>query len=185
MAAIIPANGKLNAITMNSASGAMFATNLELFASAPLTLTTGILDLGSNTITFKNTGYAGTAGTATSHVKASAITLSSIGGSLTRTFPLPAAVVIATGTGSLATGSTITSLTTTVTAAPTGSTSGGGANANGTRGYRIQTNANAVYGTAPTITLNYNATDALTATTNPDLFIGQSASLTYFGQLEV
>jgi hypothetical protein len=178
MAAIIPANGKLNAITMNSASGAMFATNLELFASAPLTLTTGILDLGSNTITFKNTGYAGTAGTATSHVKASAITLSSIGGSLTRTFPLPAAVVIATGTGSLATGSTITSLTTTVTAAPTGSTSGGGANANGTRGYRIQTNANAVYGTAPTITLNYNATDALTATTNPDLFIGQSASLT-------
>lgn len=174
---VLPANGKLNAITMNSALGANFTNNIELFGSSPLTLTAGELNLGSNSLTFSHPSYAGTSGTATSSVSASAITLNNPGGSLTRTFPYFPAVAIATGTGSLATGSTVTTITTTRTAKPTGSIAGGGVNATGTRAYRVQSNTGSNFGVNPTVTLNFNVNDSLTVD-NPNLYIGQSASLT-------
>ncbi len=174
---VIPANRKLNNLTMNSALGANLTSNLELFGSSPLTLTAGELNLGSNSLTFSHPSYAGTSGSATASVRAASITLNTPGGSLTRTFPYFPAVAIATGTGSLATGSTVTTLTTSRTAAPSGSITGGGINAIGTRAYRVQANTGSSFGVNPTITLNFNVNDSLT-TDNPSLYIGQSTSLT-------
>ncbi len=174
-AAYLPSNGKLNSITIASAAGASIANNIELFASSPLTLTSGVLDMGSNTITFANTAYAGASGNATASVSGN-IQLSTPGGSVTRTFPYEAPVAVATGTGSLATGSTVTRLRATRTAAPTGSVNGGIASLTGSRSYRVQANSGSSYGTQPTITLNYNATDALTTPNNADLLIVQAAA---------
>jgi hypothetical protein len=176
-ASVIPANGKLNNLTMNSALGANFTSSVELLGSSPLTLTAGELNLGSGTLTISHPSYAGVSGSATASVSAAAIRLNSPGGSLTRTFPYFPTVAIATGTGSLATGSTVTTLTTSRTTAPTGSIAGGGVNATGKRAYRVQTNAGSNFGTNPTITLNFNAADSLTVD-NPNLYIGQSTSLT-------
>jgi hypothetical protein len=177
LSAIVPTNGKVNAITVNSASGAALAGNLELFASAPLTLTAGTLDMGSNTLTFSNFAYAGASGSTTASVSGR-IVLTTPGGSVTRTFPYDAAVAVATGTGTLAAGSTVTTLTASRTAAPSGTVNGGIASLTGSRSYRIQSNTGSVYGTAPTVTLNYNATDALTTVNNADLLIVQSAAVT-------
>lgn len=175
--AIIPSNGKANVITVNSSTGASFASSLELFSATPLTLTNGVLDFGSNTLTLSNYAYAGASGSTTSSVSGR-IVLTSPGGSVTRTFPYDAGVAVATGTGSLGTGSTVTTITASRTAAPTGSINGGVASLTGARSYRVQANTGSVYGTAPTVTLNYNATDALTTVNNADLLIVQSAAVT-------
>lgn len=174
IATYIPANGKLNSIIMNSALGATLASNLELFASSPITLTNGKLDLGSNTLTFSNASYAGASGSSTASVSGK-IVLSTPGGSLTRTFPYEAPFAVVAGTGSLATGSTITKLTVTRTGAPSGTVNVSG-QVKGQRAYRVQ--AVGTYGTNPTVTLNYNATDALTGVDNSSLYIGQSTALT-------
>ena len=173
-AAYIPTNGKINSITINSSAGASIGSNVELFSSTPLTLTAGLLDFGNNTLNCSNYGYAGTSGSTSSSVSGK-IQLTSRGGSVTRTFPFDAAVAVATGTGSLATGSSITTLTATRTAAPSGTVNGNTGVITGNRAYRIQ--ANDVYGTQPTVTLNYNATDALTTPNNLDLLIGQSSAV--------
>jgi trimeric autotransporter adhesin len=171
---MIPANGRINVLTVSNAGGVNMPTNLDLYASTPLTLTSGKVDMGSNILFATHPTYAGTTGSTTASVSGGII-LSSPGGSVTRTFPYDASLVVATGTGSLVTGSTITSLTANRTAAPTGASSVG--NATGTRGYRVQTTVGAVYGTTPTVTLNYNANDALSATLNAsEIFVGQAAS---------
>lgn len=176
-AELLPANGKMNAITVNSATGASIASNLELFASTPFTLTAGVLNFGANTVSCTNYSYAGASGSTTSSVSGR-ILLTTPGGSWTRTFPYDVPLAVATGTGSLATGSTVTTLAATRTAAPSGSVSGGVASITGSRAYRIQASAGSTYGTNPTVTLNYNATDALTTVNNADLLITQSAVLT-------
>ena len=173
---IIPTNGKANALATSSGLGSNISSNLELFSAAPITLSSGILDLGTNTLTFANTAYAGASGSATSSVSGK-ISLAMPGGSVTRTFPFNPPLVVATGTGSLASGSTVTSLTIARTAAPTGPVNGNGGMVTGTRAYRIQANAGAIYGTSPAITLNYTATDALVAADNPSLLIGQAPTL--------
>ncbi|HCY89268.1 MAG TPA: hypothetical protein DHV17_03315, partial [Chitinophagaceae bacterium] len=167
---VVPANRRINVYTLNSASNAQFTGDIELYNSAPLTLTLGSIDMGSNTLSFTHPSYAGTSATATNFVSSGKVRLSTPGGSVTRTFPLAATFSVATGTGTGATGSEVTSLTAEITGAPSGSS------AIGTRAYRLNSNG-ALYGTNPTVTMNWNATDALTGNLQ-NLFISQSAALT-------
>jgi hypothetical protein len=175
-AGIIPANRRINILALSNASQGFNVTgNLELYNTSPLTFTLGTVDLGGNTLFTSHPAYAGTTGSATNNISNGSIKLSTPGGSLTRTFPFNPSFVATTGTGSLATGSTLTTLTATRTAAPSGTVAPSG-NTTGSRAYRLVTNSGAIYGTAPTVTLNYDAIDALVAD-NPTLFIGQSAAL--------
>ena len=154
----LPANGKLNAITMNSSAGASIITNLELFSQTPLTLSAGIIDMGANTLTFSNPFYAGVSGTTSNNIIGK-ITLSSPGGSLTG-------------------GSTITSITVSRTTAPSGLVNSNAGLITGNRAYRVQINSGAIYGSLPTVTLNYNSSDALSISTNASAVIAQSLALT-------
>lgn len=173
--ATIPANRRINALTMGN-GGLNLGSGLELYAGATaVTLTNGLVDAGANTIYFSHPAYAGVTGTVTSSINGT-IRLSAPGGSVTRTFPFDAPFVAVTGTGSLATGSTVTSLTVSRTGAPSGAAIPAGS-ATGTRAYRVVTNTGAIYGTNPTVTLNFNATDALFSDAQ-SLTIGQSAALT-------
>ena len=173
---LIPINRRINTlIVSNAVSGSAFTGDVEVYSSTALTLTTSILNLGSNTLFASHPAYAGVTGSVTNNISGN-IRLSTPGGSLTRTFPFDAPFVAVMGTGSLVTGSTVTSLTVSRTGSPSGAVSPSG-NTTGTRAYRVVTNAGALYGTSPTVTMNYNATDALVAD-NPTLFIGQSAALT-------
>jgi hypothetical protein len=174
----IPTNRKINALTMNGPKGSVFTSDLRLFAaSSAITLTSGVVDLGSNTLFFEHPAYAGVTGSLTSSVNGK-MQLNTPGGSLTRTFPFNGPVAVATGTGSNATtGSTVTSLTASITAAPTGIVNTLGTTPTGARSFRIQTNAGAVYGTAPTVQLNYIPNDAITSDA-PSLFVAQSAATT-------
>ena len=171
--AVIPTNRKINALTL--AGFLNLANNIELFGSSPLTLTSGSLNLGTNNVLFSWNGYAGTTST-TTNISNGSITLTTRGGGSSGSilnFPFDATYT--TFTGSAATvdlGSTVTQLTVSRTAAPTGT--GGPI---GTRGYNAVVNAGAVYGTNPTVTLNYNLNDVLTSD-QAGLFIGQSAALT-------
>ena len=171
----VPSNRKINNYTINNATGANFTGNLLLFSATPLTLTAGVSNFGASNVTFANPNYAGLTGSTTTNINANAIVLNTPGGSLTRTFPFDASLVAVLGTGSLNTGSTVTTLTATRTAPATGTVTGGGSTT-GTRAYRLQTNAGAVYGTLPTVTLNYNGNDGL-ASDNASLFIAQAAAL--------
>lgn len=171
----VPLSRRLNAFTMNSAFGAIFSGNLELFSASPLTLTNGRADFNSNTVTFSNASYSGIAGSTTSSLSGN-ITLSSIGGSVTKTFPFDRTVIVTTGTGSLATGSTITSLKLSRTGPPTGSVTPNTNFPAGTRTYRLQTNVGAVYGTAPTVLLNFGVEDGILST-EPGLLIAKASAV--------
>jgi Lamin Tail Domain len=176
--AAIPTNRKMNSISLGSTTPIFgnlnLASNIELFSLAPLTLNAGNLNMGGANLLCSNSAYVGQTGSLTSSVTNGSITLNARGGGsagLTLNYPFDA--TYATFIGSAATvalGSTITSLTVSRTAAPTG------ANAIGTRAYNAVVNAGAVYGTNPTVTLNWNANDALISDLQ-SLFIGQSAAL--------
>ena len=180
-AGIMPTNRRINLLTAtNMVTGSAFSGgDIDVYGSTALTFTTSLLNMASGTLKCTHPSYAGFTGSTTNSISGN-ILLSTPGGSLTRTFPYDASVVVATGTGSLATGSTITTLTASRTAAPSGSVLPASPPANpiGPRAYRLQTNSGAIYGTQPTVTLNQNATDALsTLADNPTLFIAQSAAL--------
>jgi hypothetical protein len=172
----IPSNRKINNLVINSSAGATFTASLNLFSASPLSLTLGNLNFGSNTLTFDNPFYGGLTGIATSFVDGASIKLNAIGGSVTRTFPFDAPVVVSTGSGSLATGSSVTSITASRVASPSGTVSPAG-NITGSRATRLVTNSGEVYGTAPTVTLNYNGADGLISD-NPTLTIAQATSNT-------
>jgi Secretion system C-terminal sorting domain len=174
---VVPANGRINTLVVtNAVAGSGFSSNVEVYSSTALTFTTSLWNMGANTLTASHPAYAGFTGNATNNISGT-ISLSTPGGSLTRTFPYEAPFIVATGTGSLATGSTVTSLTASRTGAPSGTVNPSGT-AVGSRAYRLVANSGAVYGTAPVVTMNYNATDNLSLVTdNPTLFIGQSAAL--------
>lgn len=172
----VPTNRKVNNLTINTASGANFTNNLTLINAAPITFTSGIVNMGTNTLSFANPNYAGTAGSTTSHIVNGSIKLNSPGGSVTRTFPFDANVIAVTGTGSLPTGSTITSLTVSRLGAPTGTVSPSG-NPIGNRTIRVLTGTGEVYGTAPSIQVNYNAADGLVSD-NAGLSLAQSTTAT-------
>ena len=172
---LIPATRRIGQLVISN-PGINFTGDIELYSVTPLTLTSGVLNMngGAANLNFTNPGYVGIAGTATANVNG-IVSLASPGGSQTRTFPFDAPVTVVVGSGSLATGSSITKITANRTIAPTGTSMPAG-NAIGTRAYRIQTLPGQVYGTAPTINLNYNTTDGLFSE-NASLFIGQAATL--------
>jgi hypothetical protein len=173
--AAIPANRKLNSLTLNIPSLNLTAP-LEVFGTAPLTLTAGSLNMGGNNLLFSWNTYSGTTGSTTTNVTNGSITLTSRGGGTsgnTLSYPFDATYTTFTGTAAtVAVGSTITSLTVSRTAAPTGA-----GNPTGTRAYNAVTNAGAVYGTNPNVNLNWNGNDNLVSD-NAGLFISQSAALT-------
>lgn len=172
----VPVNRKINNLNVGNSAGANFTGNLSLLSSAPLTLTSSILNFGANTLTFENPLYSGAAGSPTAHLANAQIKLNSPGGSVTRTFPFDAAVIVTTGTGSLDTGATVTSITASRIANPTGNAIPGG-NAIGTRAVRLITGVGESYGTLPTVQRNYNGADGL-ASDNQSLSLSQSSSLT-------
>lgn len=189
--AAIPSNRKLNALSLSTSGlGLNLTNNLTLFGSStPLTLTgsasaTGnVLNLGGNNLFFSWNGYTGTTpsfGSSNAFIRNGSMTLTGRGGSGTFNFPFSGTVAIATGTGSLATGSDIINLKVSDTAAPTNGTNGTGL-ATGSRAFKVETatvlGAAGTAGTNPTITLNYNSQDALTSTQN-DTFVAESTSLT-------
>ena len=170
----VPSNRKMNLLIMNSAFGATFTNNLELFSLSPLILTNGKIDFGLNNLTLSNASYAGISSTANSSISGS-ITLSSIGGLVTKTFPFNRTVVVTTGTGSVTGGSSITSLKITRTAPPTGSVTPNTNYPTGSRSYRLQTNIGGVYGASPTVQLNYGTEDGLLSD-NPGLLIAKATA---------
>ena len=182
--AIIPTNRKLNLITLGSTTPIIgnlnLTSNIELFGISPLVLNAGTLNMGGTTLLCSNSAYLGLAGSTTANVTNGSITLTERGGGsagLTLNYPFDATFTTFIGSAAtVATGSNITTLTVSRTGAPSGASSPSGV-ATGTRAYRAVTNAGAVYGTSPTVTMNFNAIDAL-AGDNSQIFIGQSASLT-------
>jgi hypothetical protein len=182
--AIIPTNRKLNVITLGSTTPIIgnlsLTSNIELFNTAPLVINAGSLNMGGATLLCSNSVYLGLTGSSTANVTNGSITLTERGGGsagLTLNYPFDPTFTTFIGTAAtVAAGSNITALTVSRTAAPSGTSSPSGV-ATGTRAYRAVTNAGAVYGTAPTVTMNYNAIDAI-AGDNAQIFIGQSAALT-------
>jgi hypothetical protein len=174
--AVIPVNRKINALTLGSTTPSIgnmtLASNLEIFGTTPLTLNTGTLDMGGNTVLFSSPSYAGASGSLTANISNASITLSTRGGGsagVTLNYPFEATFTAFTGSAATTSvGSTITSLTVNRTPAPTGG-------ATGTRAYRAVTNGGAVYGTNPTVTLNYNLNDLLLSD-QQSLFVGQAAA---------
>lgn len=175
--AVIPANRKLNRLTLGGSTttpGSLNLNgNLELFgSSSPLVLNNGVLNMGGNTLLCSSPLYIGALGTETAHVTNGAITLSLRGGSnggVGASYPFDATFAIYPGTASGATdGSTVTSLTVSRTAAPTGG-------AIGTRAYRVSSNSGAIYGTSPNVTMHWNGRDTLVSD-NASLRISQAAA---------
>ena len=173
----IPASRRFNAFSINSALGATFNGNIDLIGAAPITLTSGKVNFGSNTLSFLNPAYAGVSSNANSSVFG-VITLSSPGASVTRTFPFERSVIVTTGVGSNTIGSTITSLTISVNAPPTGSVAPATNYPTGTKTYRLQTNSGAQYGSNPSVQLGFGAEDAIIATNNQDVLIARASATT-------
>ncbi len=175
--AIIPASRKINVLTLGSSATAYgnlnLSGNLELLAVAPLTLTSGTLNMGGNNLLASWNGYVGQTGSLASSVTNGSITLTSRGGGTTGStlnFPFDATFTTFTGAGTTAAnGSSVLTLTASRKAAPTGG-------ATGTRAYRAVVNAGGMYGTNPTVTLNFNANDALLSD-QQSLFVAQSAAV--------
>jgi hypothetical protein len=173
--AFMPANRKLYRLTINNTLGASFTNDVELYGNGPLDLIEGTLNMGNNTLYASFPYYTGFGGSTTSSVSGT-IKLSTPGGSVIRNFAFDATMSVATGSGSLNNGSTITTLTATKTSAPSGLVFPAGY-PTGLRAYRLQTNAGAVYGNTPQVTLNYNANDGIISD-NASLTIAQSDALT-------
>jgi PKD repeat protein len=170
----VPSNRKINVLTLGSPGlGANFNSNLELFGTAPLTLSSGVLDMAGSNLLFSWNGYAGTTGSLTTNINNAIITLTTRGGGTTGStlnFPFDATLTCFTGTGtSSANGATIQTITARKVSKPTGG-------AIGKRAYRVQINSGDVYGTNPTVTLNWNANDSLVSD-QAGLFVSQATSL--------
>lgn len=177
--AIIPVSRKINVLTLGSTTPVIgnlnLTGNIELLATAPLTINAGVLNMGGNNLLASWNGYAGQTGSTAANVTNGSITLTTRGGGTTGStlnFPFDATFTTFTGTGTTAAnGASVLTVTASRTAAPTGT-----GNPIGTRAYNSVVNAGAVYGTNPTVTLNWNANDNLISD-NPLLRISQSAAL--------
>ncbi len=180
--ASIPVNRKINVLSLNgNGVGIALTSNLTLFGSSPLALVASgiapgnVIDLGGNNLYFSWNGYTGTTstfGVTNTYIKNGSMTLTGKGGVTSFNYPFSGTFSWSAGTTPtpVTTGSTVTKVTVTETAAPTG------AAAIGTRAFRVVTDAGSIYGTNPTVTMNYNSADALTGNAQ-DLFISQSAAL--------
>ena len=193
--AAIPANRKLNALSLSTAGlGLNLTNNLTLFGSSPFTLTgsasaTGnVLNLGGNNLFFSWNSYAGTTpsfGASNAYIRNGSMTLTGRGGGTTGStfnFPFSGNVKVETGTGTtnISTGSDISTVKVSDTAAPSNATNGT-ALAAGSRAFKVETatvlGAAGTAGTNPKVTLSLNSQDALTSTQN-DTFVAESNSLT-------
>jgi hypothetical protein len=172
--AFIPSNRKLNRLEISNALGASFNNDIELYGTSPLVLTAGIVNMGNNTLYASFPYYTGFGGSTTSSVSGT-IKLNTPGGSVVRNFAFDATMSVATGSGSLSGGSSVTTLIASKTSAPSGLVFPSGYTT-GLRAYRLQTNAGAVYGNTPQVTLNYNANDGIISD-NASLTIAQSDGL--------
>jgi|GEM_PF-878916 len=182
--ALVPANGRVNALTTSSAQ--TFTSNLEATALAPWN-TNGNIDMSNNTIRFSHPDYTGSTGAVGVAISNATIELSLRGGAATatRTFPLAGGIgatarfVHTTGVGTISTGYTYTGIRATRTGAPSGTVNSGGSTT-GIRTVRIDlqgsgvlTNLNATR----TMTLFYNGLDGIVSN-NPSLFLGQASVVT-------
>ena len=199
--AAIPSNRKMNNLSLSgNGIGLNLTNNLVLFGTSPFGLTGSastpgnVLNLGGNNLLFTWNGYAGafsSFGTTNAYITNGSMTLTGRGGGTTgSTFNYPFSGTVTTFTGgngsTAATGGT-DALTVKVTEVPTPTntvTTGTGI-ALGSRAFKIETattfglataSSTLFGGTAPTVTLNYNAQDALTST-QPQTFVLESAAL--------
>ncbi len=191
--AAIPANRKLNNLTLATSSGLgmNLTSGLTLFGSSPFSMTasgngTGnVLDLAGNNLLFTWNSYGGTTstfGTTFAYIKNGSMTLTGRGGASTFNYPFSGTFTWSAGTTPtpVTTGSSVTRVTVSDTAAPTTTVAGTGI-ATGTRAFRVQyadiaTGVTPVTGLNPTVTLNYNSQDALTGTQD-QLFVSESSAL--------
>jgi gliding motility-associated-like protein len=191
--AAIPANRKLNALTLASnAKGMNITSNLTIFGSStPLGFTSSdngegnVLDLGGNNLLFTWNSYAGRTGifgTYKAYIKNGSMTLTGRGGNSTFNYPFSGTFTWYAGSTPTAvtTGSSVTRVTVSDTAAPTSANPGTGI-AIGSRAFRVQyadiaTGVTPVTGLNPTVALNYNSQDALTGTQD-QLFVSESSAL--------
>jgi hypothetical protein len=183
--AAIPSNRKINNLSIaGNGLGMNITSNLTLFGTSPLSLAASgngagnIFDLGGSSLIFTFSTYTGTnsiVGVTNTFIRNGAMVLTTRGGSATLSYPYSGTVTLATGSGTLGSGSSATRISVSPTTAPTGTVNSG--TLTGNRGYRIVRNAGAVYGTNPTVTLGYTLSDVIAAT-NPTIFIAQAAALT-------
>ncbi|UPT70010.1 MAG: GEVED domain-containing protein [Flavobacterium sp. JAD_PAG50586_2] len=192
----IPANRKINTLNLGSLSaGLNLSSNLVLFGSSPLSLNAStnapgsVINLGGNNLLFTWNGYGGATATfgATSnaYIKNGSMTLIGRGGSSTFNYPFSGTFSWFAGNGSNDLGSSVTRVTVSDTAAPSNAAMGTSF-VKGARAFRVQyANIGApgftslpVTGTNPTVTMNFNNDDALTAFTQDLLLISDSPSLT-------
>lgn len=184
----IPANNRINVLNVASSGGIQPATNialannLELYAaSGALTFSSSsgganVLNLNSRELLFSHPSNTGSSGSATTGTIANGTVRSILpGGAVTRNFPFDATFSITTGSGSGATGSSITSITLSRAGAPSGTVSPTGY-VTGTRSYRVQTQAGEVFGTNPTVSMNFNVNDTLNSD-NAGLLVAQATSI--------
>ncbi|MEI6312383.1 MAG: fibronectin type III domain-containing protein [Bacteroidota bacterium] len=188
----IPSDRRMNNITIgNSTNTVIFNNNLTLTGTAPTTWTSGMVNLGGNTLTYTWNGYAGANLISPNFgVRNGSITLTGRGGGTTGStwnFPFingsSGSFTAFTGSGTDGSnGSDITSMTVTETGAPSGGAPGNAPI--GTRAFRVQTPAGTTYGASPNVNMRWNPSDAIDGTTSPgltnqsDLTIGESSSLT-------
>jgi hypothetical protein len=179
--AFYPSTRRINTLVMNSLGSPVTLTGGDwtLYGSAPLTLTSGNINMSGNNLICTFQTYAGAAPAVASFVTNGGVRLTSPGGSVTRTFPLSTQFQSLTGTGSLLTGSNITSMTCTTVGAPSGSVSPSGSTT-GSKAFRLQSSGACavapVYGSLPTAALSYNGADGIISD-NPSLFVAQSTAL--------
>jgi Ig-like domain CHU_C associated/PKD domain/Secretion system C-terminal sorting domain len=176
--ALIPNHRRIGQITMSNLAGMQFAGDLELYGINGILLFQGVIHMGAtgnHTLNCTHPSYAGTNNTVNSFVNGT-IKLAALGGATTRTFPFETQLLINTGTGTGATGSTVTQLTARYTPVPSGAVTPTGV-VTGVRGYNVLANTGAIYGTDAAVTMNFNANDGIIAD-NPTLFIGQAAANT-------
>jgi hypothetical protein len=186
LGAMMPANNRLAAIT--STSGLSLGANTEVYADAPLTLTS-LIDLGGFNLRASSYIYAGQIPTVGGYVANGSFEVTLPGGqaTTTRTLPLGGGTggarygVYTTGTGSvlLTGGYTFTGIRATTTGAPSGLVSPAG-NTTGNRGMRLQmqgtgglSNTNALR----SFQLFWNLSDNLVSD-NASIFLAESAALT-------
>ena len=195
--AALPSNRKINTLTLaGNGNGLTVTSNLVLYGSSPLSLTASgntpgnVIDLGGSNLLCTWNGYGGatsTFGTTNTFVKNGSMTLIGRGGPSSFNFPFSGTFNWSAGSTPTTntTGSTVTRVTVTETAAPSNSTLGTGI-ALGARAFRVQyanigTGIDAVLPTTsatPSVTMNFNSNDALTANTQDQLLISDSTSLT-------
>jgi len=186
LGSFMPANNRLAALT--SQSGLSLGANTEVYADAPLTLTS-LIDLGGFTLRASSIQYAGVAATVNGICFNGSFELSMLGGqaTATRTFPLGGGtgagrygVYVAGAGASVATGGyTFTGIRATSTAAPSGSVNPAG-NMTGTRGMRLQMQGSGTLSnsnTGKTFQLFWNALDNLVSN-NASIFVAEAGALT-------